>query len=381
MDRKFNMADKVRVITDIPIPGGRFIPAGTIGKVVRMTDIDQGLVGVSLDGFGFTFGISVENLELVPPLTHKFGFGDKVRLTSPITLPGGTVLPIGYQGTVVNTAADMPGRIEVSLFGVRYLVDATEIEPDTPPGAGMRKFKIGDRVQMKFSQSFLEIGTICRIVKLYEDDTRIGVFPEDFAGRVIPFTVGRDAIKSLPDTPEQLSQVFREGDYVRVIRDFSSLVSGQVLAAGTVGTVKIANDMGYPVGVQPTGSENIWAVSPEFLVLTARPSQKPQQFEVIRIWTQSGEGGESRLYGSGNSATEIEFSVSLKRAEYDEAISRFCAVLPALLRADAELMEMYDGDLSSKPSPEDIQTIQQFRIWARKHDLQSYSDLLSPDSP
>lgn len=86
------------------------------------------------------------------------------------------------------------------------------------------------------------------------------------------------------------------------------------------------------------------------------------------------EDGESRMCLWVNSANGLKFSFAKGDMDYDECILNLCAVAPSLARVDADLAEMYDGDLAHSPKESDLGVIRSFRRWLRSHNLTLRSD-------
>lgn len=65
-----------------------------------------------------------------------------------------------------------------------------------------------------------------------------------------------------------------------------------------------------------------------------------------------------------NSATEMSYDVLIvpdgKSGRHDRQLERICAIAPAILRVDAAIMELGDGNLEAAPEPSDLKAIRQF---------------------
>ncbi|MDX2215463.1 MAG: hypothetical protein SFY66_19525 [Oculatellaceae cyanobacterium bins.114] len=65
-----------------------------------------------------------------------------------------------------------------------------------------------------------------------------------------------------------------------------------------------------------------------------------------------------------NAASEMSFDVLIvpdgRSGRHDRQLERICAIAPTILRADAAVMEMADGDLERAPDPADLKAIKAF---------------------
>ncbi len=56
----------------------------------------------------------------------------------------------------------------------------------------------------------------------------------------------------------------------------------------------------------------------------------------------------------------MKFSLALDGLDYDRVLEDVCNLCPILLRMNAEIAELYDGDLDCGPSAQDTEVIAQF---------------------
>lgn len=67
-----------------------------------------------------------------------------------------------------------------------------------------------------------------------------------------------------------------------------------------------------------------------------------------------------RLRMQLTAATEMKFSLALDGLDYDRVFEDVCNLCPILIRMDAEIAELFDGDLDREPSAEDTEVIAEF---------------------
>jgi hypothetical protein len=77
--------------------------------------------------------------------------------------------------------------------------------------------------------------------------------------------------------------------------------------------------------------------------------------------TQRYEDGREELRVELAAATEMAFRVAVApQSDYDGLISAICAVIPALLRYDSDLMESADDGGRTRPKELDRTTVRRF---------------------